>query len=67
MRLRGVNTLMATKRSTALLVDVEHMMNESDGYAPLVKDDNHDLPIPNEIMDAGHHFDNFPQASRQGC
>ena len=32
------------------------MINNPNGYVPLMTDDNHDgIAIPVEIMDAGHH------------
>jgi hypothetical protein len=44
-----------------LPLDVENMINNPDGYVPLMMVDNHDdIAIPVEIMDAGHHFDDCP-------
>ncbi len=44
-----------------LPLDLEIMMNNPDGYVPLMMDDNHDgIAIPLGIMDAGHHFDDCP-------
>ncbi len=43
------------------------MINNPDGYVPLIMVDSHDdIAIPVEIMDAGHHFDDCPQAARRG-
>ncbi len=47
-------------------MDLENMMNNPEGYVPLVMDDNHDVAIPVAIMDAGHHFDDCPRAAGQG-
>ena len=44
-----------------LPLDVENLINNPDGYVPLMMVDNHDeIAIPVEIMDAGHHFDDCP-------
>ena len=40
-------------------------MNRPEGYVPMIRDDNHDAPIPYEIMDGGNHFDDCPRAARQ--
>ena len=43
------------------------MINNPDGYVPLIMVDSHDdIAIPAEIMDAGHHFDDCPRAARRG-
>ena len=44
-----------------LPIDLENMMNNPDGYVPLMAEDNHDVEIPLAIMDAGHHFDDGPE------
>ncbi len=50
-----------------LPLDLENMINNPDGYVPLMMDDNHDgIVIPLEKMDALHHFDDCPQAARRG-
>ncbi len=50
-----------------LPLDLENMINNPDGYVPLMMDDNHDgIVITLEIIDAGHHFDDCPQAARRG-
>jgi hypothetical protein len=42
-------------------LDLENMINNPNGYVPLMTDDNHDgIAIPLKIMDAGHHFDDCP-------
>jgi hypothetical protein len=44
-----------------LLLDLENMINNPDGYVLLMMDNNHDgIAIPVELMDAGHHFDDCP-------
>ncbi len=55
-----------SREDEALPMDLKNMMNNSEGYVPLVTDDNHDVAIPVAIMDASHHFDDCPQAARQG-
>jgi hypothetical protein len=40
--------------------DLKNMMNNHDGYVPLMMEDNHDIAIPLAIMDTGHHFDDCP-------
>ncbi len=48
-------------------MDLENMINNPNGYVPLMMDNNHDgIAIPVEIMDAGHHFDDCPRAARRG-
>ncbi len=49
-----------SREDEALPMDLENMMNNPEGYVPLVMDDNHDVAIPVAIMDAGHHFDDCP-------
>ncbi len=48
-----------------LPADLEHGMNQLEGYVPMIRDDNHDVPIPYEIMDGGNHFDDCPRSARQ--
>jgi hypothetical protein len=50
----------------ALPLDLEHMMNGPEGFVPMVKvkDSNHGIPIPKDIIVSGNHFDNCPQAAR---
>jgi hypothetical protein len=48
-----------------LAADLEHVMNRPEGYIPMIRDDNHDVPIPYEIMDGGNHFDDCPRSSMQ--
>jgi hypothetical protein len=55
-----------SREDEALPMDLENMMNNPEGYVPLVMDDNHDVAIPAAIMDAGHHFDDCPRAARRG-
>ena len=48
-------------------MDLENLINNPNGYVPLMTDDNHDgIAIPLEIMDASHHFDDCPRAARRG-
>jgi hypothetical protein len=49
-------------------LNLENTINNPNGYVPLMTDKNHDgIAIPLEIMDAGHHFDDCPQApARRG-
>ncbi len=44
----------------ALPMDIEYIINKSNGYVPLVCNDDHDVPIPSELIDSGHHFDDCP-------
>jgi hypothetical protein len=46
-------------------MDIEYIMNKSNGYVPLVCDDDHNIPNPSELMNAGHHFDDCQQAACQ--
>ncbi len=50
-----------------LPLDLEHLMNGQEGYVPIVnvKDSNHDVPIPRDILDGGNHFNDCPWAARQ--
>jgi hypothetical protein len=48
---RGDDTLPA---------DLEHVMNQLEGYVPMIRDGIHDVPIPYEIMDGGNHFEDRP-------
>ena len=49
----------------ALPSDIEHIMNGQEGYVPMVKDCNHGIPTPKDIMNGGNHFDDCPRAARQ--
>jgi hypothetical protein len=49
----------------ALPLDIEHIMNGLEGYVLMVKDCNHGVPTPKDIMDGGNHFYNCPRATRQ--
>jgi hypothetical protein len=57
---------MSFEDEAPLPMDLENMMNNPEGYVPLVTDDIHDVAIPAAIMDAGHHFDDCPRAARRG-
>ena len=43
-----------------LPADLEHMMNQLEGYVPMIGYDNHDVPIPYEIMNIGNQFEDCP-------
>ncbi len=51
----------------AVPLDLDHMMNGPEEYVLMVKvkDSNHNVPIPKDIMDGHNHFDNCPWAARQ--
>ncbi len=57
---------MSCEDEAPLPMDLENMMNNPEGYVPLVTNDNHDVAIPTAIMDAGHHFDDCSRAARRG-
>ncbi len=38
-------------------------MNEPEGYVPMVKDCNHGIPTPKDIVDGGNLFDDCPRAA----
>ncbi len=49
-----------SRENEALPMDLENMTNNPEGYVPLVTDDNREVAILVAIMDAGHHFDDYP-------
>ncbi len=42
-------------------------MNRPEGYVPManLKDSNHDVPIPRDILDGDNHFNDCPWAAWQ--
>ncbi len=54
-----INEIERTKQHNkdALPVDIEHIMNGPEGYVRMVKDCNHGVPTPKDIIDGGNHFD----------
>jgi hypothetical protein len=44
-----------------LAVDAEHLMHNEGGSIEMVSNDTHDVPVPEGIMDCGHHFQDVPR------
>jgi hypothetical protein len=47
-----------------LAIDAEHLMHNEGGSLELVTTDTHNVPVPQGIMDCGHHFQDVPRAHR---
>jgi hypothetical protein len=49
----------------SLPIDLENMMNQPEGYVPLVVEADHDTSLPTGLMDCGHHFNDIPRDVRR--
>jgi hypothetical protein len=45
-----------------LAIDLEYLMTNEGGYIRMVSNNTHNGPIPEGIMDYGHHFQDVPCA-----
>jgi hypothetical protein len=45
-----------------LAIDQEHLMHNGGGNIKMVSNDTHNVPVPDGIMDCGHHFQDVPCA-----
>jgi hypothetical protein len=45
-----------------LAVDAEHLMHNESGSIKMVSNDTNDVPVPEGIMDCGHHFQDVQHA-----
>ena len=45
-------------------IDEQNILNDDNGYVAMDEDSNqeHSIPIPTALMDAGHHFDDVPRS-----
>ena len=45
----------------SLNTDENYIMNDANGYVELSDDDEHDINVPIDLMQVGHHFDDVPR------
>jgi len=50
--------------SNQLDIDTENIMNWEEGYVALEDSNEHRIPMPTVLMDAGHHFKDVPRIAR---
>ncbi len=48
-----------------LEIDTENMINWEEGYVALEDSNEHRIPMPTTLMDAGHHFKDLPWIARR--
>ena len=48
-----------------LRVDTQHIMNNKDGFVPMEASRDHELPLPQALMEPGHHFGDIPRNIRK--
>ncbi len=44
-----------------LEIDTENIINWEEGYVALEDSNEHRIPMPTTLMDAGHHFEDLPR------
>ncbi len=47
-----------------LEIDTENIINWEEGYVVLEDSNEHRIPMPTTLMDAGHHFEDLPRIAR---
>ena len=52
-------------RLQQLSVDTQHIMNNEDGFVPMEASTVHGLPLPQALMEPGHHFADIPRNVRR--
>jgi hypothetical protein len=48
-----------------LEIDTENIINWEEGYVALEDSNEHRIPMPTTLMDAGHHFEDLPRMARR--
>lgn len=46
-------------------LDTYNIMNMQGGYVSLEESEDHDVPIPSQLLDGGDHFADFPRDKRR--
>ncbi len=48
-----------------LAIDADHLIHNEGGSIKMVSNDTHDVPVPEGIIDCGHHFQDIPCAHQR--